>query len=473
MLFFYLLLARHAWNSDLLYLEAIYRDLFVDPHPLSEFNFSASTFVFPDIPFYFFFRSILPHLNATLMGYVTLQWTLLLILYRRWLKGASDHLLVLVPLIMFGIFDQDWYPLFYPDHHGGQWILGTLLLFSFGPLQRPESFAFYWLIPAIVGLFASCDLLYALNGILPFGITLLISSVGAGKKGKFFKSFFWCFLCLAFTVIFYFLFRKITGSYFGWNKPLFGYWDRARDFALTFLRPSLFNGLLWPSLIQLGFRWKKDSTAQFLLLAIVTSALSIVLTGVWVDHLNVRYFMVLIPAMTYGWMQLLLTLQSIHRGIPWGITAGFLGLTALQAHSLHQQQTESPWKAPYSKSHECLDHFIHESGLREGISNYWPAKWLSFLSKESAKVLQVTDRLEPQYWINNHDWYKNFHPRFVIVRYMNNGPISEESLKTLGFNQPTQKVKCDLFEIWVFPEGTPLVQKTTADRYFKNFHEFR
>jgi len=471
--FLILIIGTHPWNSDLLYFEAIYRDLFTDPHPLREFQFSASPFFFPDFPLYLFFRSLTDQLNWVLLGYSTLQLFFVLVLFKDWFKERTSIAITLVALLIFAVFDPRWFTIFYPVHHGGQWILGTLILFKWGPLRHPNSHRKFWATALIVSLFSSCDILYAINGITPYGILMLIESLKKDSKMKLGKTILWCVSAFLLNFIFYFLFRKLTGSYFGWNKPLFGRWPQAILFFKEFFNLSVFSALFISSVAWLIYQFKRDILARFLLIAVLISAFSIILTGVWADHTNVRYFIPLLFAMTYALTDFIISFKENNRAAFWALSIVTVLGSGLQTKELSKNQMQSILTAPYTPAHACLDQFSRETGIKEGIGNYWPSKWLSFFSHERIKIHQVNESLEPFFWINNHEWYKDAHPRFVIVNYYTNGQISTETLKNYGLDHPLEKRNCGKFEIWSYPNETTLIRPTPAKPQYKNFNEFR
>jgi hypothetical protein len=193
------------------------------------------------------------------------------------------------------------------------------------------------------------------------------------------------------------------------------------------------------------------------------------LTGVWAGHENVRYFYALPLALTYAWIGWLYA-----RKRPKVRSAASIALILMMGFQIKTNATrmvQSPLSQPYLESNQCLDDYIKESGNHEGIASYWGAKWSSFLSREGARVLQVNESLAPYYWINNHDWYRDFHPRFALVGYFSDGELSPARLAALG--EPERKVDCKRFQIWQFPASVTLLKESKVEVKYKNFQEFR
>jgi hypothetical protein len=157
------------------------------------------------------------------------------------------------------------------------------------------------------------------------------------------------------------------------------------------------------------------------------------------------------------------------RGVP--IFGVFLVL-ALGIH-LYRGKRQSLFDPPYSNQVRCVDSFVRETGLHEGVGSYWAAKYLSFFSKESVKILQVNDRLEPHYWINNHEAYLDFSPTFVIVGFSNDHRIAPSVVLSRGIGEPLSKKNCGSFEVWNYGPGMKLISAPEGSPQFKNLNEFR
>jgi hypothetical protein len=467
--FLILLLGTHPWNSDLFYLESLIRDFKSGLYPLNEFHYSASTFTIPDLPLFGFFRMFTSHLNWVLLAYMSVVLVMFIQLFRSWLGRLPGAAVAFAVFIFFGFFDHAWYSIFFPVYHGGQWLLGTLLLFYFGP-HREGNLKSVALSGVLAAVMAGSDLLYGVNGLAPYCLYLVTTWLFDGRRKKIFKDLLWSMSVFVLVFLFYFAYRKFTGAYFGWNKPVFHDWGRARAFLNEFTRADPLSLLVWGGLLILGVKFKKDAISRYLLFAVLLSAISIVLTGVWANHDNVRYLFPLPVAVSYAWITFVYALD-LRRLIKISLVSTVAFALLFRMADLVRLQRENPFQHPYLSSNACMDEFAKSSGFREGIGDYWSAKWISFLSRESVKVLQVNESLQPHYWINNHEWYRDFHPRFAVVGFDTKGELKPESLVSLG--KPTQVTDCGRFQIWVYPEGTALLRDLSSDRKYKSFHEFR
>jgi len=471
-----LVVAQDPWNSDLLYIEALYRDLFINSHPLREFHFSASTFFIPDFPIYFFLRSFFSNLNLVLWVYLGIQLLILDAFLKRWFSELDQKWVSLTLLLALIWFVPDSATVFFPVHHGGQWLLGLLALFSKGPIRfadrKEPTLIECWITAVVMGLLSSCDLLFLTNVCIPYGLLIGLQRIREKETRKIISDLAWFLVLLGSFVVFYLGFRKLTGSYFGWNKPVIGDGVRARDFLVDQFGSGFRSAFAVMTLVYLAVRTKKDPLGFFLLLSVGASAFFIILTGVWADHLCNRYFYPMPLAMTYASADLIRRLSQKPWMGRWVGVFGVLLVFALGVH-LYRGKRQSIFDQPYSEQVRCVDSFVRETGQHEGVGSYWAAKYLSFFSKESAKILQVNDRFEPHYWINNHEAYRDFSPTFVIVGFSNDHRIAPAAVLSRGIGAPLSKKNCGTFEIWNYGPGSKLIYEQEVLPQFKNLNEFR
>lgn len=460
--------STHPWNSDHLYLEAIYRDLTTGTAPIREFHFSASTFLLPDSLIYLPLRMLTDNLGLVLFGFMVIQLIGLLLLLSHLAGDRSNALYFAIStLVFFGLLDSHWLSILYPVHHGTQWVWGMLLLIRMDPLKH------FRVLPMIIGGLVSAgivssDLLFGFTGLGPYVLWSIERSWRRSAWKDLKTIVIWSALSFLAILGAYFLFRYLTGSYFGWNKPLPGLiLDRTRMFFVDFFSLKSSLGMIAGLFYLVWFR-KSIEPAGLLSNSIIFSFAAVIATGVWTSPENVRYIQPV--GFSFAWVAGIWI-----SGISSRIYRGII-LIALMAFSIPQLLKESrkfqqfPLEQPYLAAHACLDRFILESGLNEGIGDYWSAKWLTFFSKQNGKVLQVTPELEPFYWINNHVWYRDFVPRFVIMNFFSSSRITPEEIHMFG--RPSKVVSCPGFDIWVYPAGMIRLKTPTPPKHL-NFQEFR
>ncbi len=466
MVFIWIHASTHPWNSDHLYFEAILRDLLSGIAALREFHFSASTFFFPDSLIYLPLRLLTDNLGWVFLLFMIIQFSGLLLLIQHLAGQRGNSLFYCVStLAFFGLLDSQWFSILYPVHHGGQWIWGILLISKLDPLRsggRAAMINSSLLVSALV----SSDLLFGFTGVGPY-VLWSTWSAWRGRDWRRIRSIgIWGAATVLGILAAYFLFRWGTGSYFGWNKPLPGLiLDRARSFVRDFfsLKSSIWMVLSFFYLIRI-----RKEPAGLLAHSAGLSIAAVVGTGVWASPENVRYIQPVSVAFVWAAGHWVTGLTS--RVIRASIFVGLVILGLSQAESASRKFLQNPWAPPYLPSHACLDRFILETGLSEGIGDYWSAKWLTFFSKSGARILQVTPEMEPHFWINNHEWYRDFHPRFVIINFFSSSRIHPEEVRSLG--QPSRIHSCSGFEIWVYPDGVIRLKDPTPPKH-RNFQEFR
>ncbi|MCB1770122.1 MAG: discoidin domain-containing protein, partial [Candidatus Competibacteraceae bacterium] len=93
---------------------------------------------------------------------------------------------------------------------------------------------------------------------------------------------------------------------------------------------------------------------------------------------------------------------------------------------------------------ECLDRNLHTRRLKNGIGNYWDAKYFTMLSRYNLKITQVRDKdILLYHWISNFEWYKRFPPNFIILNTKMSDPhlfIEEDVIKKFGY--PNDRFEC-------------------------------
>ncbi|HNC01463.1 MAG TPA: hypothetical protein PLS71_24685, partial [Leptospiraceae bacterium] len=108
---------------------------------------------------------------------------------------------------------------------------------------------------------------------------------------------------------------------------------------------------------------------------------------------------------------------------------------------------------PYPPFVSCLDELKKKYDLTYGISDYWNAKHVSYLSKEKLFVNQVFVNLEKYNWINNRDWYKrdkenqSIHYHFILPERLDINRIKEK------FGSDYKTEICEGREVFVFEKG--------------------
>lgn len=477
--------STNPWQSDLLYVEALFRDLFLIPHSLSGFQFSAATFVFPDQPLYGALRALIDILTPGSWSEVNLNWVLVgfmlavqfvaVEVVRLWFPQQLRMLLVALPLFWL-IGGPTLASQFYPVHHGAQWFCGLWIIFSV-ILYRPDwwqnlNSGAFWLTSFGLGLLASSDILFAVNALVPLallhvwdelrGSRLASKRLGARTVASGARSesplmgrtniWLWFFFVGVSYLAFLFAYRALTGSHFGWQRPMWFPADRAwLFFQDQFL--TAFPGVLnWISLVYLVVVVRKggeyhQKIARYILVSIFVSAL-------WAQAEAHHYFYPMSLAHLY--VALHLIDRQKERRQRWAVAVVSI-LSFLRMEPLLDRFDFDFLLSGQSESVRCLDQFAAQTGKRVGIGSYWSAKYLTFFSQQNVRILQVQASLDPYYWINNREWYKDARPNFAIMKFGGDQRMQPQELIRKQPGGPVQIYRCGEFEIWDYPTNASLL----------------
>ncbi len=127
---------------------------------------------------------------------------------------------------------------------------------------------------------------------------------------------------------------------------------------------------------------------------------------------------------------------------------GLIGLLLLTNRSGHIALNN-----PYPPFVSCLDKIQTNYSLNYGLSDYWNAKHIRYLSQTGLSVNQVFSNLERYDWIHNRDWYnKNKEGKPILYNF-----IIPERLDVIlvqkKFGNPTSIEKCESKEIFIYEKG--------------------
>jgi hypothetical protein len=155
-----------------------------------------------------------------------------------------------------------------------------------------------------------------------------------------------------------------------------------------------------------------------------------------------RYFIpaYLMPAF-FGWPMLLGSrrrlVELLDRFCVQHVVAGGLALflaTLLCVSPTRNFKSLAAWNDYYPDAIRRLDEYARQKNLKNGVSEYWPAKRVSMLSKAGLRVSQVDQKLHPHLWISSRAWYNRSFD-FVLLENLREPWIIER------FGQPRDELK--------------------------------
>lgn len=436
-----------AYNSDLLYLPALYDDIVRSVRPL-DWKLPPAPYFFPDMPLFFAIRAISANVHVAIYGYGIAQivgFTLgLALLARRILPdryGQDRYTLIILMAILFLFSDRFLNSftrsIFVSSHHfGTMLVLPYILTLSSMILLKEHTHPIYYVV-----LFFLSFLISASDGIsvvqisLPLCFALIVIFL-VGKTT--FKDVFPLVGVLIISVLSGVAFCQLVMKY----KSLYlmlglfyfpGFIDAIRFFASrNSVHVAIVAIFLAMCVFALISGLSRTSPCQdeknevifllfplFFLLSFVISVPSVIISGVVLDHSMFRYFLpFLMFPVFWGFPFVISCFTSIRefvfRPVVVFLTAiivFLLSSVGLNIRAIEHLVSNIDYYPPLVR---CIDENAASLKIRNGISQYWQAKHISLLSKNDLRVVQVYRDLSPQHWINNLTWYR-IQPEFAVI----------------------------------------------------------
>jgi len=475
------------FDSDLLYLPSLYRDLFIDGYSLAGWSLTPAPYYFPDMVLYFLLRFITgDFLNATLV-YAIIQPIILIYAFRFLLKqflgGLSiiDEAIILLAFITLfsaiGTWDFLKYVLL-PSMHTGSLIMSIVSLALFIRFIVKPS------LPGIIVIFALCmatavsDMIFLVYFVLPVVLTFIpirylsnhLPSLDNAAKA---------------------LFASITGSVTGLavyyattpnrgiaHKYMITDTKSAFESLYIFLN-DIISGLnpanffylililLWISIsLYLVYSIIKNKKSMeenqrliflfftvFLLAQSLITLSAVLITGNYSSPVGFRYLLPLtvMPLLgMYAYLSYYLSKwnpQLYFKKVLLSIvliTSCIVFTINLAGHTKQKSFTDY-----YPELVEYLDNNSGKYGLSYGLSDYWHAKLITMFSRKNLRVNQVQYDLQEVYWINNREWYEytddgRYKFNFIITDRLPKDKLLEK------FGSPGEVLITGRSEIWIY-----------------------
>lgn len=436
-----------AYNSDLLYLPALYDDIVRSVRPL-DWKLPPAPYFFPDMLLFFAIRAISANVHVAIYGYGIAQivgFTLgLALLARRILPdryGQDRYTLIILMAILFLFSDRFLNSftrsIFVSSHHfGTMLVLPYILTLSSTILLKEHAHSIYYVVLFFLSFMISAsDSISVVQISLPLCFSL-ITLLLFGRTT--FKDIFPLVSVVIISVLAGVAFCQLIVKYKSLHLTLSlsyapGFIDAIRFFAsrnpvhvtiiaifLVVCVAALISGLSRHSLYQ-----EEENKAivllfpLFFLLSFVISVPSAIISGVVLDHSMFRYFLPLLMFPMFWGLPFVISCftsirEFIFRPLVVLITSAIMFLfssAGLNIRAIEHLISNIDYYPPLVK---CIDENAASLKIRNGISQYWQAKHISLLSKNDLRVIQVYRDLSPQHWINNLTWYR-IQPEFAVI----------------------------------------------------------
>lgn len=116
----------------------------------------------------------------------------------------------------------------------------------------------------------------------------------------------------------------------------------------------------------------------------------------------------------------------------------------------------------YPEQISCIDNAIDQRGLRNGIAQYWDAKYIQAFSKLKINLAQYIENLEEHRWVTSNKFYKKNYD-FSIISENAKPPYKISSQKLAEINgEPGSAVICGDKKILIYGQGKLRVRKIVS-----------
>lgn len=476
------LIGDFVYNSDSLYLPALYADM-IHGNNLAQWNLPPSSYLFPDMVLYFILRAYTPNLQAAAVAFGITQYLIfalgLMLLAKQLLPRVYGSIIPALIALMslcftFSLTNLEFYiqMIFVSAHHFGivlviPFVLAiTHTLMSESKLNLP----IICLLSALSFLTALSDWLYLVQLAIP-----LVASLAILHKLK--KTDLKRILVIASAILAPSLIGQGASLFYIWDHPqLVAYMLRPQpiDSSIQQLAASLTTIPLYHSILAVvflgicAFIFARVIARIFLrqasgldlgiallptyfFLAFIINTVSVIGSGIFADRDGFRYFLpVLIFSGFWGLPFIVPPIKAIKPiFFESGVTGALVLLILVGWGNIDSQGFIFDYYPPFI---QCIDEKTSTLGIRYGIADYWQARPISLLSHNNLQVVQVNHDLSPYHWINNSAEYKT-EPEFAVIdaRFPENYPFRlDENLITSRFGKPDAMFECEDNRILVY-----------------------
>jgi hypothetical protein len=107
----------------------------------------------------------------------------------------------------------------------------------------------------------------------------------------------------------------------------------------------------------------------------------------------------------------------------------------------------------YPDDISCIDAALEEEGLRNGIAQYWDAKYLQQFSRLNLNVAQHLENLEEMNWITSKKYFRRSYDFAVVSEDAEPAyGISSEALSRIN-GSPKRVVSCGSRSVYIYGKG--------------------
>lgn len=486
---------NNYFSSDSLFLQSIFKDVFIDKSGFAGWHLNAAPNFFPDMFFYFILNGLTGDFIISSFIYSHLQVLALMLLFGFMIRSVIPNIsfnylavsnLMLIPFMWITTFTKDFLITFYLfsiSYHTGAFLMSLLaftLLFRILQKQSTQIALFI-----VVFLATMSDRLFVVMFIIPAITALIFIHKFSDRKALLRTILFLLLSALAGYFAFDILKKLRWFHVIGLSWKVFSFENILNSFGvffnqhLTYLKLRDARGLMVAlgiisiallSIINIKqlkaiFRQKQHAAISdlfyFLMLVFILAVLFIpVINGGYVGWAMLRYniFAFYIALMLFG-------VYAFRQKLFKKLILRQLSLSLIFLISL----IPLLWKYDFTKLPDTSRKFFHyypeyvaeldsitsKENIQYGVAMYWEAKMITMFSKANVRCYTVFPGLTPWYHVMNKNWYykggkgKFANPEFRFL-YLNHSDTLT-AINKLG--QPEKRIACNNnYFVFVYPE---------------------
>lgn len=488
----YLRLRSHSldasifFNSDLLYLPALFRDVFEEGGRWRGWRLTPAPYFLPDMALFFALNAALDNFVAAVRAYAPIQMALVALAAQglaRTLappdRRVAAALVLVASAALVLLFARGQFPLliyaFTSGIHTGA-LIATLIALALtfhvlGP--SPSRLRTTQVLLAALCFFAALsDGLFFVVFVAPVVVTLgLLTWKRAAATRQLNVP---AAIVVTASVAGYLATRVVTAGTAGakhmtlrLNAALESL-RRLGSAADMMAREELpIVAFLWVVALAWGIRCavrflrapkgaaidRIDVLWAFILLLIGSNVAAVALTGQFQDRTGFRYLMVPILMPLFALALLPLRLRSPLVALKTAAASCALVGGAWIAFTIGDARAGclgGPGEA-YPPLVACLDAHRDRYRLERGLSDYWKAKEVWMFSRTGLRVVQLTQDGKPYHWINNADWYEERRPGASAYNFILPSGLDVSALRE-RYGEPSSTFECPGSAVWVYEE---------------------
>jgi len=488
------------FNSDTLYLQSIYKDIFLDKSGISGWHLNAAPNFFPDMIFFFIFHKIFGDFILASLVYSIAQYLIILLLIYHLFRfvfrvislnylSAANFLMLL--FFMVTLKNGDFVFTFYLlsiSYHLGAFIntlicllftfkylnlekkhyLVLLFIFGFSGTISDRLFVVMYTIPVFVFTFflfikeyrqrviriLTVNIAYFLTG---YSLFLLIKNSGfvhiIGTKGKIFN------------------FENI-GDSFHTMIGQYKYYLSSVDYRSLIVLLTVFSFFILTYILiiqlrkiikQTGIDIQFFQETGYVLFSVVFSVIVLftpVINGTYYSPAILRYniYFIYLGIFNYAYIFFYFSKNKIFRLVfnpVILIVSVYLmvyTISYIKNHNIKKGMAD--FLNYYPEIVRCVDEMAEKHNLRYGVAHYWNAKLITMFSRKDVRVYTVHHDMAIWYHVTNQNWYyKNGKGRYGEPEF--NFVITND-LDTLAIrnvlDKPEKDLRCGDIKILKFRE---------------------